>query len=48
MVNNKRRISKRKSINPKFWVFCEGKTEKSYVEVVGVTKQKYFVVTVPL
>jgi len=32
MGNNKRRTSKRKSINPKFWVFCEGKTEKSYVE----------------
>lgn len=32
MNNNKRRTSKGKSINPKFWVFCEGKTEKSYVE----------------
>ncbi len=28
----KRRISKKKKINPKFWIFCEGKTEKSYVE----------------
>jgi len=28
----KKRHSKKKKINPKFWVFCEGKTEKSYVE----------------
>ena len=32
MANNKRRISKRKKINPKFWVFCEGETEKAYIE----------------
>jgi hypothetical protein len=28
----KRHSSKKKKINPKFWVFCEGKTEKAYVE----------------
>jgi hypothetical protein len=28
----KRHSSKKKMINPKFWVFCEGKTEKAYVE----------------
>lgn len=27
----KRAISKGKQINPHFWVFCEGKTEKAYV-----------------
>jgi hypothetical protein len=32
MPSKKRRISKGKKINPKFWVFCEGKTEKAYVE----------------
>ncbi len=32
MGSKKRRTSKDKRINPKFWVFCEGKTEKSYVE----------------
>ncbi len=32
MGSKKRRTSKGKRINPKFWVFCEGKTEKSYVE----------------
>ena len=32
MAKNKRRISKGKKINPKFWVFCEGKTEKAYIE----------------
>jgi len=31
-MGRKRQASKRKKINPKFWVFCEGKTEKSYVE----------------
>ena len=30
-MGNKRH-SKKKKINPKFWIFCEGKTEKSYVE----------------
>jgi hypothetical protein len=28
---NKRAPSKRKKINPHFWVFCEGETEESYV-----------------
>jgi len=27
----KRSASKRKRINPHFWVFCEGKTEESYI-----------------
>ncbi|NCB85138.1 MAG: RloB domain-containing protein [Bacteroidia bacterium] len=31
MANSKRTASKGKRINPKFWVFCEGKTEKAYV-----------------
>ncbi len=31
-MGKKRTASRRKKINPKFWVFCEGKTEKSYVE----------------
>ncbi len=31
-MSKKRRIQKKKRINPKFWVFCEGKTEKSYIE----------------
>ena len=28
---NKRAPSKRKKINPHYWVFCEGETEESYV-----------------
>jgi hypothetical protein len=28
---SKRAASKQKKINPHFWVFCEGKTEESYV-----------------
>ena len=32
MAKNKRRISKGKKINPKFWIFCEGETEKAYIE----------------
>ena len=31
MASRKRKASKGKKINPKFWVFCEGKTEKAYV-----------------
>lgn len=30
-MKNKRRISKKKKINPKFWVFCEGETEEAYI-----------------
>ena len=32
MGKNKRRKSRNKKINPKFWVFCEGETEQVYVE----------------
>ncbi len=32
MASRSRKASKGKKINPKFWVFCEGKTEKAYVE----------------
>lgn len=28
---SKRRKSKGKQINPTYWVFCEGETEKEYV-----------------
>lgn len=31
MGSRKRIASKGKKINPKFWVFCEGKTEKAYI-----------------
>ncbi len=31
-MSKSRRISKKRTINPKFWIFCEGKTEKVYVE----------------
>ena len=37
-MTRKRHSSKKKKINPKFWVFCEGKTEKAYVEYL---KAKY-------
>lgn len=30
-MKSKRSISKRRKINPHFWVFCEGKTEEAYV-----------------
>jgi len=30
-MRNKRQASKGKKINPHFWVFCEGKTEESYI-----------------
>ena len=30
-MGRKRQASKGKKINPHFWVFCEGKTEESYV-----------------
>ena len=31
---SKRSPSKQKKINPHFWVFCEGKTEESYVSLL--------------
>ncbi len=30
-MSGKRKSSKRKKINPHFWVFCEGETEEAYV-----------------
>jgi hypothetical protein len=30
-MNRNRRVSKGKKINPHFWVFCEGDTEKEYI-----------------
>jgi len=36
MGGKKRQAPKRKMVNPKFWVFCEGKTEKAYVEYLRV------------
>ncbi len=30
-MGRKRQVSKEKKIKPHFWVFCEGKTEESYV-----------------
>jgi len=36
MGGKKRQAAKRKKVNPKFWVFCEGKTEKAYVEYLRV------------
>ena len=30
-MTSKRNASKRKKINPHFWVFCEGETEEAYV-----------------
>jgi len=37
MASKKRNASKGKKINPKFWVFCEGKTEKAYIEFLRTT-----------
>jgi len=31
MASRKRQASKGKKVNPKFWVFCEGKTEEAFV-----------------
>ena len=31
-MSKKRKPSKKKKINPHFWVFCEGKTEEAYVK----------------
>lgn len=31
MSSRKRRAPKGKTVNPKFWVFCEGKTEEAFV-----------------
>jgi hypothetical protein len=30
----KRNASRRKRINPHFWIFCEGKTEESYISLL--------------
>jgi len=30
-MSSKRNASKRKKINPHFWVFCEGETEEAYI-----------------
>lgn len=30
-MKSKRQASKRKKINPHFWVFCEGETEEAYI-----------------
>ncbi len=30
-MKNKRRASKVEKINPHFWIFCEGETEKAYI-----------------
>lgn len=38
MVSRKRRPSREKKINPKYWVFCEGETEEAYV---GYLRSKY-------
>ena len=34
MARSNRKPSKGKKINPKFWVFCEGETEKAYVRLL--------------
>ena len=34
MARSSRKPSKGKKINPKFWVFCEGETEKAYVRLL--------------
>ena len=31
-MNRNKRISKPRKINPTYFVFCEGKTERSYIE----------------
>ena len=31
-MDRKRQASKKKKINPHYWVFCEGKTEEAYVK----------------
>ncbi|MCF8374162.1 MAG: RloB family protein [Bacteroidales bacterium] len=30
-MKSRRQVSKRKKINPHFWVFCEGETEEAYI-----------------
>lgn len=40
-----RRQSKKKKINPHFWVFCEGKTEEEYIAYL---RQKYRVASIEI
>ncbi|MEZ5072089.1 MAG: RloB family protein [Bacteroidales bacterium] len=47
MARKERQASKGKKIHPKFWVFCEGKTEKAYVEHLR-TKYRLPVKVIPL
>ena len=36
MISKKRQAFKVRKINPKFWVFCEGKTEEAYVNYLRI------------